>query len=175
MITSEPHSQPVPFEEVEDVAAAVLHGLDTEDLADVALVAVAPRDDGNLTVVLIDHREPDPTATLDALTAGTHRVLALASRVRWAPNDDEPSRPAWLALVVGRGQPVVAAVRRHQDRRWQRVVSDQLPWFALSSTAALRRALDADTPLNLKQANDRRLYRRVDEGEPPPVDEQGNL
>lgn len=105
------------------------------------------------------------------------KVAAMATHVLWAPAEepDSPTSDAWLACVVAPGHAAVFAVRRWVgDRLWWRLEPRDAPWLILSCASGLRGALESAEPLVFKNAQDRRLFNRVDE-EPPPVDEQGRL
>ena len=93
----------------------------------------------------------------------------------WSPTPYGASSPAWLALAVGRDQPVWAAVRRDQDRGWTLLAPPELPWIALSTAASLRAVMDRNQPLQLKTTTDWRLLARPEEQPDPPRDEHGDL
>ena len=98
----------------------------------------------------------------------------MVSPTWFAPNS---TSLAWVLLAVGRGggPPLVAVRRVVEDAQWMQALPDAVPWFALSTAAALRAALEDGTPLRLKQAHDPELYRRPDEAPNPPVNDRGQL
>lgn len=140
------------------------------------VVAAEARGDTGLVVAVVStqHREGE-VAHLDRVTAGAHRLLAAGLRLGWSPTRDGASSPSWLALAVGRGQPVWAAVRRDTDRCWTGLAPDGLPWLALSTAGALRAAMDSATPLQLKRTSDPRLVQHPEQQPWPPTDEHGRL
>lgn len=103
------------------------------------------------------------------------KVAGMATHALWSPMPDEPTTDAWLACVVARRHTAVFAVKRWvEDALWHRLEPKDAPWLILSCASGLRGALESAEPLVFKNAQDRRLFNRVDE-EPPPVDEQGRL
>ncbi|WP_205745902.1 hypothetical protein [Egibacter rhizosphaerae] len=168
-------TNPVRDADIEAFAAAFTDGLDGLHGDEPApLVIAADRSDDFLDVALLDPDRTEVVAAIDQVTSGARRILGTASRVAWSPTPDGASSPAWLVVVVGVARPVFAAVRCDQDTRWQLLTPDQLPWFALSTAAGLRGAVERGEPLRLKVGSDPGLFRRPDEGEPP-VDEHGSL
>ncbi len=117
------------------------------------------------------------TARIDQLFAPRRRMAATVSIVGWSPDPETPTTPAWLLVATGiGGVPAVAAVRRFaEDGQWWQLSGSELPWLALSTTAALRAALEHDSPLRLKSAVDRGLFERPDQNQTPPLDERGEL
>ena len=169
------HQGPATDEDVESFAAAFTAGLDgLDENRSAARVVAADRPDGSLDAAVLDGVGADAVAAIDQVTSGRRRILGLASRVAWARRRQEDSSPAWLLVVVAVGRPVLAAVRRDGEAGWWRLGQEQLPWFALSTAAALRGAVERGEPLRLKVGSGPEIFQRPDEGEPP-VDEQGHL
>lgn len=169
------HPGPVSDDDVEAFAAAFTAGIDgLDENASASLVVAADRADGGLDAAVLEGAGADAVAAIDQVTSGRRRILGMASRVAWARRRHEASSPAWLLVVVAVGQPVLAAVRRDGEAGWWRLGQEQLPWFALSTAAALRGAVERGDPLRLKVGSDPGIFQRPDEGEPP-VDEQGHL
>jgi hypothetical protein len=116
-------------------------------------------------------------APLDQLLARRPRMGATVTTVGWSPDTAGPTAPAWMLVAVGiGGAPSVAAVRRFvEDQHWWQLDTAELPWFALSTAAGLRAALDDGVPLRLKEARRSELFHRPSETPRPPVDERGEL
>lgn len=168
------HPLSVSDDDVEAFAAAFTAGLDgLDEDASESLVVAADRANGSLDAAVLEGDGVDAVAVIDQVTSSRRRILGMASRVAWARRRHETRSPAWLLVVVAVGQPVLDAVRRDGEAGWWRL-TQQLPWFALSTAEALRGAVERGEPLRLKVCSDPEILQRPDEGEPP-VDDQGHL
>jgi hypothetical protein len=127
-----------------------------------------------------DEFDADGVVAINAmlLDGPPRKVAAMATHVLWAPGNepDSPTTDAWLACVVASGHAAVFAVRRWvEDQLWWRLDPKEAPWLILSCASGLRGALENAEPLVFKQAQDRRLLSRIDDGTPPPEDKHGRI
>lgn len=130
-------------------------------------VVLAPGGDDTNTAV---------QAATDQLFASARRMAAMASVTGWSPSPEEPVVASWVVIAVASGLPALAVVRRAvEDHDWSAIHPSELPYFAASTAASLRAAIETGKRLTLKQTADPRLYRRPDEEPDPPLDDQGRL
>lgn len=173
------NNAPVTLLELERFAAAVADEIDDREMDPQQVPLILAVDDGDDAQIL-SSRAPSHPATLsqvDQLLATRRRMIALVGTTGWSPADEVPVTPAWVLIAVGRGGgPAFVVVRRvAEDEQWTIIPVAQLPWFALSTAAGLRAAIEYGTPLRLKQATATQLFRRPDECPDPPFDERGEL
>lgn len=173
------NNAPVTLSELQRFVAVVSVEIDGQPLDprhDALILAFYDR--GSVTMFsTLDPGHPSSVAQIDQLLATRRRMLAMVSPILFTPDGSAPSREAWVLVAVGLGggPPVVAVRRIVEDDQWMQAPPDALPWFALSTAASLRAALENGTPLRLKQAAAPELYRRPDEVPEPPLDERGEL
>ena len=103
------------------------------------------------------------------------RFAGWASLTGWAPDDVSPIKDSWIVLAVEGEFPAMAAVRNLDDPKWTLVRPLELPWMYAATAGAMRGWLHGDFLAPLKFTTDRRLFKRVGEDEPPPVDEHGRI
>lgn len=166
--------------------------MDFEGFAGALAEACEKAAEGTLMLIAMDDPQPDDefsvlvgevgpddlddslTAQLDQLVKD-RKMLALATRVKWSP-DESDTVPSWLLVAVtGEDEAIFAVKRMREDDRWWRMKGVDTPWFALSTASSLRASILNGEPLHLKQARDEALYKRVWENPHPPTDKHGRL
>lgn len=119
----------------------------------------------------IDSQPLDPQPNALVLAVDDHgSVQMFATR-----DPGHPAATAQIDQLLARRRRVVAVRRIVEDDQWMQAPPDALPWFVLSTAAALRTAIEQGTPRRLKQAHSPELYSRPGELPDPPVDDRGQL
>lgn len=144
--------------------------VDSVDEASVDTLVVVRRA-GNLEYVAISE-DGNATSAVDQLTAGRHRLAAFASHIGFSPSPDEPIGPAWVIVVVGRGQPAHTIARRlaGPGDAWSVVPPGDLPWVLASTAAGLRAMIMNGEPLDLKRTSDPGRFQTPGQNPFPNVD-----
>ena len=173
------NNAPVTWNELEQFTTAVVVELDVRAAAHDAFELMLAVDDGARVMSVAGTARTAGVvvqSAADQLFAAPRRMAATATMTGWSPSPVEPIVASWLVVAVAAGLPVSAGARRIvEDRLWTPLNPDELPWFALSSAASLRAALESGEPLAFKSGPDGRLYRRPDEEPKPPLDDRGRL
>lgn len=134
-------------------------------------------DDGQPDVLCLPipvNQQPERTeADIEALPR-PRRMAAMATRMSWSP-DESPTVDAWALIAVDRNSPAIFMVRRiKEDTHWSLIANSELPWFAASTAGSLREWLGGK-PLTMREGQDRRLFGRVADNDPPPVHRDGKI
>ena len=173
------NNAPVTWSELEEFTTAAVVELDERVGANDALELMLAVDDGARLLSVAGMAGTAGVvvqSAADQLFAVPRRMAAMATMTGWSPSPTEPIVASWLVVAVASGLPVLAGARRVvEDRLWTALNPDELPWYALSSAASLRAALETGEPLAIKSGADGRLFRRPDEEPEPPLDDRGRL
>ncbi len=166
------------FTDLDQFTGYAMSACDGADKEAVQSILMVDDDEDGMACMAINeptHDHPTSVHLVDQLCAGRHDFAALASQVRWAPDDDTDFADSWLLVAVQRDRTAFFAVGRPE--RWYELSPTDVPWFAASTAGSLRKVLDGESlgPIKSASDGDRALFDIVGRGPAPPHDEHGRI